>query len=200
MERLRLKSFFLQPRTRYFLLCLAAIPVASLLYRAFQDDLGANPVEEITHSTGLWALRFLLLSLTVTPLRQLTGWAALAPYRKNLGLIAFAYATLHFATYLILDQAFDFGDIAADIVKRRYITVGFAAFVLLTPLAATSTRTALRRLGAARWQKLHRLVFPAALCVCIHFLWLVKADLLEPLAYTSVYLVLIGWRLWRWGK
>jgi len=173
---------------------LGLLPGVGLVVGALLGRLGANPVETVTHVTGEWTLRLLLATLAVTPLRRLFRWSWLAPYRRTLGLLAFGYACLHFATYLSLDLALDFGALAEDIAERPYITVGFSGFLLLSLLAATSTRRAMRRLGR-RWVWLHRLVYVAAACGVIHFLWLVKADLREPLLYGAVLAVLLVSRL-----
>ena len=156
--------------------------------------MGANPIEFITRSTGTWTLVGLLITLSVTPLRRLTGRADLIRLRRMLGLFAFFYACLHFTTYIWLDQFFEPAAIAKDIVKRPFITVGFTAFVLLIPLAATSTNAMMRRLGR-RWQQLHRLIYPIALLGVVHYLWLVKKDLTEPLIYGAVLAVLLAMRL-----
>ncbi len=177
------------------LFILALVPLALLVWDAFHDGLGANPVETIQRATGDWSLRFLLLTLAVTPLRRWTGWRAAIRVRRMLGLYAFFYACLHFATYVGLDQFFSLRDILDDIVKRPYITVGFTAFVLLIPLALTSTHAMVRRLGGKRWQRLHRLVYFAAGGGVLHFLWLVKADLREPLIYLAVLAILMALRL-----
>ncbi|MEJ2309620.1 MAG: sulfoxide reductase heme-binding subunit YedZ [Gammaproteobacteria bacterium] len=174
-----------------FLLCL--VPFGLLLLRAANNDLGANPVEALTHETGDWALRFLLASLAVTPLRMLTGKAWLLRYRRMLGLFAFFYAVAHFVIYLWIDQAFLWTEIAADIIKRPYITVGFAAFLILLPLAVTSTKGMVRRLGR-RWAMLHRSVYAAALLAVLHFLWLVKADYREPGIYLAIFILLMLFR------
>lgn len=157
-------------------------------------DLGANPVETITHHTGDWALRLLLVTLAVTPLRRLTGWGELIRLRRMLGLYAFFYSVLHVATYFVLDLGLDFGGLVDDVIKRPYITVGFTVFLMLLPLAATSSNAIVRRLGR-RWQTLHKLVYPAAIGAVLHFAWLVKADLREPLIYALVLLVLFVLRL-----
>ncbi len=170
-------------------------PLALLAWDAARDALGANPVEAITHATGSAALRCLLASLAVTPARRLLGWSALAPYRRTFGLLAFFYATLHFATFLALDLGFDLGALGEEVTERPYVTLGFAALLLLTPLALTSTRRWQRRLGR-RWLTLHRAVYAAAALAVAHFLWLVKADLREPLVYASVLALLLGARLW----
>ncbi len=192
-----------QPATRarlvrllLFVVCLA--PLALLVARGMQGTLGANPVETITHTTGDWALRLLLATLAITPLRRLTAQHWLAPLRRPLGLFTFFYSSLHLATYLWLDRFFDWGSIAEDILERPYITVGFAAFALMIPLAITSTRGWIRRLGR-RWTLLHRTVYVVAALGVMHFLWLVKADLLEPLVYGAILLVLLAARL-RWRR
>jgi sulfoxide reductase heme-binding subunit YedZ len=158
--------------------------------------LGVNPVEKVQDTLGIWGLRLLLATLAVTPLRVLGGWPWLQSFRRMLGLFAFFYVTLHFLWYLFVDQAFDWRQLAADVAKRPYVTAGFSALLLLIPLAATSTRRAMRRLGR-RWQKLHRLVYPAAILGCIHFWWQVKADIREPLVYSAILALLLGWRLYR---
>lgn len=158
------------------------------------DQLGANPIEALTHSTGEWALRFLLLSLALTPLRLLSGLAWPMRLRRMLGLYAFFYASLHLACYLWLDQFFDWPAIGRDIFKRPFITVGFAAFVLLLPLAATSFKAAIRALGGRRWQALHRSVYAIAVLSVIHFWWLVKRDIREPLIYAALLAALFAIR------
>ena len=168
--------------------------LGQLAYKAYTGDLGVNPIEFVTHFTGDWVLIFLLATLSVTPLRKITGWNDLIKFRRMLGLFAFFYALLHFSTYLVLDLFFDFQRIAKDILKRPYVTVGFTAFVLMIPLAITSTAGMIRRLGK-RWQQLHRLVYFAALAGVIHFYWLVKADIRRPLQYGIVLAVLLGYRL-----
>lgn len=188
-----------------FLLCLLPVAwMAAGIYALQSGDLGAasaralgaNPVEKIQDTLGIWGLRLLLLTLAVTPLRVIGGWPRLQLFRRMLGLFAFFYVTLHFAWYLFVDQAFDWQQLAADVVKRPYITAGFTAFLLLVPLAATSTQRAMRRLGR-RWGRLHRLAYPAAILGCVHFWWQVKSDIREPLVYASIAAVLLGWRLWR---
>ncbi len=160
------------------------------------DALGADPVASIEHSLGLWALRFLLLTLAISPLRQLTGQPALLRLRRMLGLYAFAYACLHFAAWLVLDLRLDWAGVATEIARRPFITVGFLAWLLLVPLAITSTRGWMRRL-ARHWQRLHRLVYPIAALAVLHFWWVVKSDIREPLLYAALLAVLLGWRLWR---
>jgi len=179
-----------------FLLCLA--PLAHLSWGFFNDELGANPVEAITHGTGDWALRWLLVSLAITPLRKLSGVNWLIRTRRMLGLYAFFYALLHFMTYLWLDQFFDWSSIARDILKRPFITAGFAAFVLLTPLAASSFNAAIRALGGTRWQALHRSVYAIAIISVVHYWWLVKRDITQPLIYALVLALLLAMRAaWR---
>lgn len=179
-----------------FLLCLT--PLALLVWRALSDGLGANPVEAIVHFTGSWALRLLLVTLAVTPLRRLSGQPWLIRFRRMLGLFAFFYALLHFAAYLILDRALVWEDITTDLTKRPYILVGFTALLLLVPLAVTSTRGWIKRLGR-HWVTLHRIVYVIAILAVLHFLWLVKADTLEPLINAAVLAVLLAFRV-PWGR
>lgn len=166
------------------------------VWRTGSDALGADPVAEIEHRTGLWALRFLLLTLAVTPLRQITGQAVLLRFRRMLGLYAFFYACLHLAAYLALDLGGYWAQVFEEIAKRPYITVGFAAWLLLVPLAVTSTLGWMRRLGR-RWGQLHRLVYAVAVLAILHFWWLVKSDVREPAIYAAVAALLLGWRAWR---
>jgi len=175
-----------------FLFSLA--PLARLAWLRFHDGLGANPIEFITHSTGTWTLVFLLITLSVTPLRRLTGRNDLIRYRRMLGLFAFFYACLHFTTYIWLDQFFDWSAIVKDVIKRPFITVGFASFVLLIPLAATSTHAMQRRLKR-RWQQLHRLVYLIAIGGVAHYWWLVKKDITQPALYALALALLLGFRL-----
>jgi methionine sulfoxide reductase heme-binding subunit len=162
---------------------------------AFTDNLGANPIEFITHETGTFALTFLIVTLAVTPIRRLTGWHEVIRLRRMLGLFAFFYASLHLLTWIVLDQFFDLPAMAEDIAKRPYITVGMFAFLCMVPLALTSTAAMIRRLGR-RWQTLHRLVYVAAIAGVIHFWWLVKADLREPQRWALALTVLLGFRAW----
>lgn len=170
------------------------LPLAALAVGALRDEIGADPIETITHTTGIWGLRLLLVTLAVTPARRLFGWRWLAPHRRTLGLLCFSYVTLHLCTYAFLDLYFDWDALLEDIVERRYITVGFGGFLCLLALAVTSTRGWIRRLGR-RWVVLHRLVYVAGVAGVVHFLWLVKADLLEPLVYSGVLGVLLAARL-----
>ena len=148
------------------------------------------------HFTGVWALRFLILTLALTPLRALLGWGELAKYRRMLGLFTFFYATVHLATWAGVDMELDAGDMWEDVVKHKRITIGAAAWLMLLPLALTSTKGWIRRLGGSRWRRLHRLTYAAAVAGAIHFLWAVKKDLTDPLLYSAVIAALLGWRLW----
>jgi sulfoxide reductase heme-binding subunit YedZ len=182
-----------------FVLCL--MPVAILGYRAYGNDLSANPIEFIEHYTGDWAIRLLLVTLCVTPLRKLTGWPQLSRFRRMLGLFAFFYAVLHILTYLWFDQQFDPMAILGDISKRRYITVGFLGWVCLGALATTSTAGWVRRLGLKRWQRMHRLVYLSAAAAVIHYYWLVKSDIRLPAMYGAILAVLLAARVpWLWKK
>lgn len=173
----------------------ALVPAAALAYGFYTNDLTANPIDYITDTTGYTALSLLLLSLSITPLRRLTGRNELIRLRRMLGLLAFFYACLHVSTWLVLDWFFDFASMAADIVERPFITIGMLTFVLLIPLAATSTTGMIRRLGK-RWQQLHRLVYLAGLTAVIHFWWVVKADFREPRLFALALSVLLGFRAW----
>lgn len=170
------------------------MPIALLVWDGYTDNLGANPIETITRATGKWTLILLLVTLSITPLRKISGWQPLIKFRRMLGLFVFFYACLHFTTYIWLDQFFELPSIAKDIVKRPFITVGFASFVLLVPLAVTSTSGMIRRLGK-RWQQLHRLVYVSAIGGVLHFLWLVKADIRRPVLYGSILALLLACRL-----
>ena len=176
-----------------FILCLG--PLARLVVGAFARTLGANPIEAITHSTGSWTLNFLLITLSVTPLRRFTGWNWLLRLRRMLGLYAFFYAVLHFITYVWLDQFFDVAAMVKDVIKRPFITVGFSCFLSLLPLAATSTNAMVKRLGAGNWLALHRLAYAAAIGGVVHFWWLVKRDITEPAIYAAALVLLLGLRL-----
>ena len=178
-----------------FALCL--LPLSWLLYRVVQDQLGANPQEALIRATGDWALRFLVIVLAVTTLRELSGLSALARYRRMLGLFMYFYALLHFLSYSGFDMGFDVADIFNDIVKRPFILVGSLALLLLTPLAATSFNAAIRAVGAQRWQRLHRLVYAVAGLAILHFFWMRagKNDFAEVLVYAGILALLLGWRL-----
>jgi methionine sulfoxide reductase heme-binding subunit len=176
---------------------LAVSPFLWLLFRAGTGRLSPNPIEDVTLATGIWALRFLLLSLAITPLRRLTGWNGLIQYRRMLGLFAFFYASAHLAIYVVLDQGLELSYVFDDIAKRPYITAGMTAFALMVPLALTSTRGWIRRLGR-KWQVLHRLVYVSAIAACLHFLWKVKVMIGEPVYYALILAALLAFRLvWR---
>lgn len=179
-----------------FLICLG--PLTTLVWKGFHGQLGANPVDVITRSTGKWTLTFLLITLSVTPLRKLTASPWLVRFRRMLGLFTFFYGTLHLTTYLWLDKFFDVPAMLHDIAKRRFITAGMTAWTLMLPLALTSTAGWIRRLGGKRWQKLHRLIYLSAAAGVIHFVWLVKADLRRPLTYGAILGVLLAYRLAGW--
>ncbi len=175
--------------------CLA--PLGRLVYRGFLTGLGANPIEFITLSTGTWTLIFLLATLSMTPLRKLTGWNWLIKFRRLIGLFAFFYGCLHFSTYIWLDKFFDVQEMFRDIAKRPFITAGFSAFLCLIPLAATSTAASIRNLGR-KWQLLHRLVYVSAIAAVIHYWWKVKADVRQPAIYASILAGLLLYRIFNW--
>ena len=179
-----------------FVACLA--PLGTLVWRGFHAGLGANPIETITHGTGDWTLRFLLITLAVTPLRKVTRQYWLINFRRMFGLFAFFYGFLHLMTYVWLDKFFDVHEMLADIAKRRFITAGMTAFTLMIPLALTSTKWSIRKLGGKRWQALHRLIYFSAAVGVIHYIWLVKADKKKPLEYGAVLAVLISYRVLVW--
>lgn len=180
-----------------FLLSLG--PVAVLGWKGYQGDLGANPIDVITRSTGRWTLTFLLITLGVTPLRKLAGMPWLIRFRRPLGLFGFFYGTLHLMTYVWLDKFFDVHEMLHDILKRRFITAGLTAFTLMLPLALTSTNWSIRKLGGKRWSALHRLIYFSAAAGVVHFIWLVKADLRRPLTYGTVLAVLLAYRVVVWA-
>jgi sulfoxide reductase heme-binding subunit YedZ len=174
------------------------VPFEILLWRGFHNDLTANPIEFITHWTGDWTMRFLILTLAITPLRKMLKQPLLIRYRRMLGLFAFFYVCLHFATWIGLDKFFNWSEMLKDVQKRRFITVGFAGFVLLVPLAITSTAGWIRRLGGKRWQLLHRLIYVTAILGVIHYWWLVKSDIHKPLQYAVIVGLLLLWRVADW--
>jgi sulfoxide reductase heme-binding subunit YedZ len=205
-----------QPATFKVLFFIASLgPVAWLVWAALTGNLSANPLSDLTNETGVWTLRFLCITLAITPLRRITGWNALIRYRRMAGLYAFFYGSLHFLTYVIADRfaGLDFPDgivawstvrnlaksVGDDIYKRPFITIGFTAFTLMVPLAATSTAGMIRRLGGKRWNRLHRLVYVSGIAGVIHYWWLVKADIRNPAAYALVVALLLGFRLW-WSQ
>ena len=186
-------------KTGLFLLC--SLPFLLLVAAVYQQNLGANPIETLNHTTGSWTLRFLLLTLAMTPMRKLSGWSGWIRFRRMLGLFTFFYAVLHFLSWIWLDQQFLWPAIVEDVLQRPYITVGFAAFLLLIPLALTSNKYSMRTLKR-RWQALHKLVYLIALLGALHYLWLVKADTLEPLVYLGILTFLLLFRLPvnNWGR
>jgi sulfoxide reductase heme-binding subunit YedZ len=177
---------------------LSLVPLCYLAWRAWNDDLTANPIEYITHFTGDWTLRFLVITLAISPLRKLLKMPDLIKFRRLIGLFAFFYGCLHFSTYLGVDKFFDFKEIWADVAKRPYITMGFTAFVCMIPLAITSTTGWIRRMGGKRWQLLHRLVYASAIAGVIHYYWLVKSDIRQPRLYAILVGVLLAFRLVVW--
>ena len=177
-----------------FLLCL--VPLVLLVWGAFTANLGAHPVEAVTHTTGDWILRFLLITLAITPLRHLTGLNWLTRFRRMMGLFAFFYSILHFTIYCLSIAGLNLSEIVTDITKRLYVTVGFASFVFMIPLAITSTRGWIRRLGGKRWQWLHRLIYLSAIGGVLHYLWLVKLDITSPVRYGMAFAVLLLFRIW----
>lgn len=183
------------PHLKALCFFLALLPVARLLHGAFADGLGANPIEYITRDLGRWGLNFLLITLAVTPLRRLTGWHWLLRLRRMFGLFAFFYVVLHLGSYVWWGQYFDWAAIGKDILKRPFITVGFAAFLMLLPLAATATNRMIKRVGAGRWRLLHRLVYAIAISGVLHYWWLVKADVTKPFIYALILAALLGFRL-----
>lgn len=199
MDRAALNRVLLHPAAKPLLWLLCLLPLAGWIWGGFSNGLGANPAETILRGTGEWTLRFLCIVLAVTPLRQWSGLHALARWRRLLGLYVFFYSVLHFLAYAWLDMGFDPAAIARDLAKRPFALVGFLGFVLLIPLAATSFNRAIKALGAARWQRLHRLVYAVAGLGLLHFFWMraAKHRYDEVLAYGLVLAILLGWRLWR---
>ncbi len=195
-----MNRLLLRPAAKPLLFAVCLLPLLWLVYGAVANTLGANPAEALIRSTGDWTLRLLCLTLAVTPLRQITSWQALARLRRMLGLFTFFYGVLHFLCFAWLDMGFDVEAILNDIPKRPFILVGSAALLLMLPLAATSFNRAIKTLGAARWQALHRLVYATALLALLHFFWMrsAKNDFGEWSVYAAVMAVLLGWRLWRW--
>jgi sulfoxide reductase heme-binding subunit YedZ len=178
---------------------LSLTPLGLLGWKGLHGQLGANPIDVITRSTGKWTLTFLLITLSITPLRKLAGMPWLVRFRRPLGLFAFFYGTLHLTTYVWLDKFFDVHEMLHDIVKRRFITAGMTAFTLMLPLAMTSTSGWIRRMGGKRWQALHRLIYFSAAAGVIHFIWLVKADLRRPLTYGAILAALLAYRIAVWA-
>jgi methionine sulfoxide reductase heme-binding subunit len=179
-----------------FVACLA--PLAGLVYGMIWGDLGANPVETITNTTGIWTLRFLAITLAITPIRWLTHWNRIITFRRMIGLFAFFYGSVHFLIYFVLDRSLMFDGLWEDIVERPYITVGFTAFVLMIPLAITSTQGWIRRLGGRRWNLLHKLVYISAALGVVHYWWKVKLDVTDPMVYAAIVAALLATRVVRW--
>jgi sulfoxide reductase heme-binding subunit YedZ len=178
-----------------FIACL--MPIANMAFGGFRAQLGANPIEAITHETGDWTIRMLLATLAITPLRRITGINELISFRRMIGLFAFFYGTLHFLTYIWLDKFFDWHEIVKDVYKRPFITAGFTGFVLMIPLAITSTKGWIRRLGK-KWTMLHRLIYISATAGVVHYIWLVKKDIRKPMIYAVILAVLLLWRIGDW--
>ena len=178
-----------------FIVCF--IPAAWLLFAVLTDRLSADPIKDITQDTGSWALRLLLVTLCITPLRKLTGWSSVIRYRRMLGLFAFFYGFLHFLTYVWLDQFFSVSDMLRDVYKRPFITAGFTGFIVMVPLAITSTKNWIMRLGGKRWQLLHRLTYISGIAGVLHYLWLVKSDVERPLIYGVLLSFLLGFRVFQ---
>jgi sulfoxide reductase heme-binding subunit YedZ len=192
------RKFLASKSAKVFVFFLSLLPFLFLVWRGFRGDLTANPVEFLQHQTGDWTLRFLIFTLCITPLRKILDLPELIRFRRMLGLFAFFYVCLHFFTYLGPDQSFNLAGMLKDVVKRPFITVGFAAFVLLIPLAITSTAGWVRRLGGKRWQALHRSIYVCAILGVIHYYWLVKSDIRKPLFYGILVGVLLAWRATNW--
>lgn len=194
-----MNALLLHPSTRRLAFGLCLAPFVWLFFLAATDGLGANPQEALIRASGDWALRLMCLALAITPLRQALGWTALARWRRMVGLFAFFYASVHLLSYAVFDMGLDLAEMLLDIAKRPFILVGTLTFLLLLPLALTSSDRAVRRLGASRWQKLHRLVYLAALTMLLHFFWMRagKSDFAEVYVYAAIVAALMGWRLWR---
>ncbi|MCU0454091.1 MAG: sulfoxide reductase heme-binding subunit YedZ [Bacteroidetes bacterium] len=179
---------------------LGLVPFAWLAYRFATDQLSVNPLDDITDETGTWTLRFILITLAITPLRDLTGWSRLSTYRRMAGLYAFFYGSLHFLAYLSFDKFFDWAEILPDLASRRFIVAGFAAWLLMLPLAITSPTFVTRWMGGKAWKRLHRAVYVVAILGVVHYLWLVKFDIQRPLIYGALVIALLGYRVWAWWK
>jgi sulfoxide reductase heme-binding subunit YedZ len=179
---------------------LALLPLGLLLWSAFRGQLSANPIDDITDATGTWTLRFVMITLAIRPARRIPALGWVGGFRRMAGLFAFFYGVLHLTTYVYLDQFFDLEAIAKDVVKRPFITAGVTAFLLMVPLAVTSTQGMIRRLGGARWKMLHRLIYATAVCGVLHYLWLVKADRQRPLTYGVLLAFLLAYRFWEFWE
>jgi len=195
-----MNKLLMHPATKPVLFLLCLLPFAQLLYGALADALGANPAEALVRSTGDWTLRFICIVLAVTPLRVISGWSGLARYRRMAGLYVYFYVVLHLLCYAWFDMGFDIGEVVRDIAKRPFILVGFAAFVLLTPLAATSFNRAIKAMGAKRWQNLHKLVYLIAGLGLLHFFWMRagKNNFAEVFIYAGIIAALLLWRVWNY--
>ncbi len=193
-----MRRLLLGPAAKPLVFLMALVPVGLLLWKAYQGNLTANPIEYVTRNTGVWTLRFLLITLAITPLRRLLGLPELIRYRRMLGLFAFFYGVLHLMTYVWFDRFFDFEDIVRDVAKRPFITAGFTSFMLMVPLAVTSTAGWIRRLGGRRWQRLHRLVYVSAAAGVLHYLWLVKSDIRLPALYGALLVLALILRIPGW--
>ncbi|MFL5576691.1 MAG: sulfite oxidase heme-binding subunit YedZ [Gemmatimonadaceae bacterium] len=196
-SRARLRS--LRRSLEIVAFALSLLPLAYVAWAALADPdrLGANPINAVEHFTGEWALRFLLFTLAVTPARQITGWGELVKYRRMLGLFAFFYATVHLLTWVVVDMELDLGDMGHDIVKHKYVTIGMLGWLMLLPLAVTSTKGWIRRLGGRRWNRLHKLAYAAAVAGTIHFFWAVKKDIGDPLIFAGILAALLAYRGWK---
>jgi sulfoxide reductase heme-binding subunit YedZ len=193
-----MKKILLSKWTKVAVFVASLVPLAVIVWRGLHNDLTANPIEYITHTTGDWTLRFLVLTLAITPLRKILHQPLLIRFRRMLGLFAFFYVCLHFSTWIGLDKFFNWPEMWKDVLKRPFITVGFAGFVLLIPLAVTSTAGWIRRLGGKKWQLLHRLVYITAILGVIHYYWLVKSDTRKPIEYAWIFGILFAWRIGEW--
>jgi len=195
-------AVLMHPAAKPLVFALALLPFAWLFYGAFTNNLGANPAEHLIRATGDWTLRFLCIVLAVTPLRVISGTPALARFRRMLGLFTYFYVLIHLLSYSWFDMSFDVPEIIADIIKRPFILVGFSAFLLLTPLAATSFNAAIKKMGARRWQLLHKLVYLIAGLGLLHFFWMRsgKNDFAEVFVYAGIIALLLGWRVWQYMK
>jgi sulfoxide reductase heme-binding subunit YedZ len=193
-----MKTILLSKWTKVVVFVASLVPLAVIVWRGLHNNLTANPIEYITHTTGDWTLRFLVLTLAITPLRKILHQPLLIRFRRMLGLFAFFYVCLHFSTWIGLDKFFNWPEMWKDVLKRPFITVGFAGFVLLIPLAFTSTAGWIRRLGGKRWQLLHRLIYVTAILGVIHYYWLVKSDTRKPIEYAWIFGILFAWRIGDW--
>jgi methionine sulfoxide reductase heme-binding subunit len=201
LKKLRNPSQSFVRSAKWILIALASLPFLRMAIGAPLGWLGVNPIEFITRSTGTWTIVSLVVTLSITPLRKFTQWHWLLRLRRTTGLITFVYVSLHFMTWIWLDRFFDVDEVIKDIVKRPFITVGFAAFLLMIPLAVTSNNASIKRLGAARWQRIHYLVYVIAVLASMHFIWLARRNPNEPYIYAAIFALLLGIRVyWKWAK